>query len=397
MTGAISDILTAERLAAASARLQDLQGVARAGGCLLFGAGNNGRRLARALAASADAPKVHGFISDVAADQGREIEGLPVWSRAAALAAFGAGTLVVNCVFRADVTNSAIMGGLRDSGFHRVAALPAFSSAFGDFLPSFCGYGPVALFAAAAGRIAEAHDLLADAQSRSLFRTLLELRLSLDFSVPRDFDRRIYFPTLIDRRRLADNAGRVVFVDCGAYTGDTVEAFAAWNAGAAAHVIAIEPDPQSFRRLEEVAARTRSPQVAVTCINAAVGRQAGRIGFASQGNEASHIAPDAEATVALVAVDDALRDAGHAAGYVKYDVEGFEREAIAGTAEAIRRHAAPLAVSVYHKPEDFWELPLLLRDMQPDYEFYLREHGPDGVDTVLYALPRRGAASAFSR
>jgi hypothetical protein len=94
------------------------------------------------------------------------------------------------------------------------------------------------------------------------------------------------------------------------------------------------------------------------------------------------------ATVLLQSVDKALRERSLTASYVKYDVEGFERDAIAGTREAITRDGAALAVSVYHKPDDLWDIALLLRDMQPRYSFYLREHGPDGVDTVLYALTR---------
>ena len=93
-------------------------------------------------------------------------------------------------------------------------------------------------------------------------------------------------------------------------------------------------------------------------------------------------------TVALDSVDHALSERGLTATYVKYDVEGFEREAIAGTHTAITRDAAALAVSVYHRPDDLWDIPLLLQGLQPRYDFFLREHGPDGVDTVLYALRR---------
>lgn len=386
--GTLDPILSGDNLDAASRARLRIRDRVLAGGCLLFGAGNNGRQLARRLLSDPRSPAVHGFISDRPEDQARQIEGLRVYSREqAAMAGFGAEAIVVNCVYRADVTIGAVLAGLRRSGFSEPLSLPDLYCAFPDILPSIYGYGPPELFRDSAGRIAEAFALLADEPSRRVFRELLQQRLSLDFSVPRPVDPAIYFPALIDRDRLAGK-GPFAFVDCGAYNGDTVTAFAAWHRGPDAHVVAIEPDSASFAALEQIAATIRPRGIAVSCVNAAVGETSGRIGFQSLNNEASHIARDAETTVAMVSVDAVLTELGLAANLVKYDVEGFEREAIAGTRDAISRGSA-LAVSVYHKPDDLWDIPLLLRAMQPGYTFYLREHGPDGVDTVLYALPKQ--------
>jgi hypothetical protein len=89
--------------------------------------------------------------------------------------------------------------------------------------------------------------------------------------------------------------------------------------------------------------------------------------------------------IKMTTVDSTLRDLGLEASYVKYDTEGFEREAISGTTAAVSAGAS-LAISVYHKPRDLWEIPLLVSSMRPGFKLYLREHGPDGIDTVLYAL-----------
>lgn len=384
--GALDSILAGDALKAASDARLLTRADLLARGCLLFGAGNNGRQLARRLRSDARAPIVHGFISDRPEDQGRQVEGLQVFSREQALANFGATAIVVNCVYRADVTIGTVVAGLHKSGFTAILSLPDVYCAFPDILPSIYGYGTPELFRDSAGSIAQAYHLLADEHSRRVFRELLQQRLLLDFSTPRPVDPGIYFPALIDRDRLAAS-GTFVFVDCGAYNGDTAKAFAAWHRGPGGHIVAIEPDPASFIALEEVAAALRPQGIAISCVNAAVGETSGRIGFQSLSNEASHISRDAESTVPMVSVDETLKRLGLRASLVKYDVEGFEREAIAGSRAAIRRGSA-LAVSVYHKPEDLWEILLLLQAMQPDYAFHLREHGPDGVDTVLYALPK---------
>lgn len=33
-----------------------------------------------------------------------------------------------------------------------------------------------------------------------------------------------------------------------------------------------------------------------------------------------------------------------------------------------------LAICVYHKPHDLWEIPKLILKLNPSYKFYLRQH-----------------------
>lgn len=383
----LSEILAPARLAEARQARADLRDLLAERGCLLFGPGTNGRRWAQLLAGSADAPAAHAFISDVAADLGRRIEGLEVLSRAEALARFGPDMPIINCVYRADVTLRQVMTGLHEGGFHQVWSLPHLSAAFPGVLPSTYGFGDVDVLASQVERIVDACCAFADEPSRDIFASLVAQRVSLDFSVERVVDPAIYFPDFLRRTDVASPGERLVFVDCGAYDGDTVEALARWAAGSEALAVALEPDPGSFARLQAVAARELG--VEVQCVQAAAGATGGHVRFLSLGNEASRVASEGEGEVVeLVTVDSILADLGVRADYVKYDVEGFERDAIAGTRQAIVEDRAALAVSVYHRPEDLWDILLELRELQPAYRFHLREHGPDGVDTVLYALAR---------
>ena len=62
--------------------------------------------------------------------------------------------------------------------------------------------------------------------------------------------------------------------------------------------------------------------------------------------------------------------------YIKYDVEGSERQAIIGSENAIRRSYPTLLVSLYHRNEDLFSLPLFLAERFPEYKgFYLRRFG----------------------
>lgn len=72
--------------------------------------------------------------------------------------------------------------------------------------------------------------------------------------------------------------------------------------------------------------------------------------------------------------------------FIKMDIEGAEYQAILGAKNMISKYTPRLAISVYHKPEDIWEIPLLIHSINPQYTFYLRHYSFYRTETVLYAL-----------
>ena len=72
--------------------------------------------------------------------------------------------------------------------------------------------------------------------------------------------------------------------------------------------------------------------------------------------------------------------------YIKMDIEGSELAALKGAENIIRTQKPKLAICVYHKPEDMWEIPSLLLEYCPDYKFYLRHYNCTAPETVLYAI-----------
>jgi FkbM family methyltransferase len=77
--------------------------------------------------------------------------------------------------------------------------------------------------------------------------------------------------------------------------------------------------------------------------------------------------------------------------FIKYDIEGAEKEALLGAAGIIGKKRPKLAICVYHKPEDIYELPRLVWEINTGYEFALRHYGEGGClyDTVMYAVAGR--------
>lgn len=74
--------------------------------------------------------------------------------------------------------------------------------------------------------------------------------------------------------------------------------------------------------------------------------------------------------------------------FIKMDVEGSVQDVLLGCKETIQAHHPKLAISVYHNYEDIWKIPQMIQEMDNTYKFYLRYYGGDLIPTeiILYAL-----------
>jgi len=87
----------------------------------------------------------------------------------------------------------------------------------------------------------------------------------------------------------------------------------------------------------------------------------------------------------LVSLDDTL--IGSPVNFLKMDIEGSELDALKGGVEFINKNKPLMAISVYHHPEDLWEIPFFIKENFPFYRFYLRLHGHMLNEIVLYCIP----------
>lgn len=60
-------------------------------------------------------------------------------------------------------------------------------------------------------------------------------------------------------------------------------------------------------------------------------------------------------------------------------------EALTGAEQLIKKYRPKLAICVYHKQEDLWKIPLLIKKMVPEYHIYLRHQSDYFYDTVMFA------------
>jgi FkbM family methyltransferase len=178
-----------------------------------------------------------------------------------------------------------------------------------------------------------------------------------------------------------------VFIDCGAYTGDTLELFLNQRGSTFTRFIALEPDPKNFATLQSFfATLPESTQARISCLPYASTDRRTSIRFNSGLEFSSRIDANAgNIEVAGVPLDEIC--AGLDVSYIKMDIEGAEPAAIEGARQILVRCAPIVAACVYHQQDHLWCLILQHHLINPDYRFFLRRYEDEYGDVVLYAVP----------
>ena len=179
-----------------------------------------------------------------------------------------------------------------------------------------------------------------------------------------------------------------VFVDCGCFDGSTCFNFAGWCGHKGYdHIYSFEADPKNYEKSKEVLSSLGKCDLYPYGTSDAKKK----VYFAADAFETSSIISreDAEKRnfegveeIETVALDDVL--AGKKVTFIKMDIEGAEYEALLGARKLIMENRPRMAISVYHKFEDFVTLADLVLQMHPDYRISYRHYAFDDLETVMY-------------
>ncbi len=188
-----------------------------------------------------------------------------------------------------------------------------------------------------------------------------------------------YFPDSVIRLEEGE-----VFVDCGAYHGESSIDFICQleHAGIKNYrkIVCVEADGENAEEIKKVLKEYKNVEI----IHAGVWDKAGVLHMNAGYGVGSRLAEDGADTVTVAAIDEILQ--GEEATYIKMDVEGAELRALYGAEKTIRTYRPKLAVCMYHKPEDLVTIPQYIYSIRDDYRFYIRNHSPYGIEMVLYAV-----------
>ncbi|HLW47004.1 MAG TPA: FkbM family methyltransferase [bacterium] len=356
------DALAARHPTLAPGRLRELA---------IVGAAGEGRRLAALCEEHAIA--VRAVADDDPAKQGMRIASAAVVPTAG-LAALDRSIPVVIASHR--VLRAA--AGPRRLGFANVAPFAALQVLRPERFPPHMFYAGLLedLFAHRA-RYAALAARLYDDGSRAVLDAVLGFRLTLDAELLRAVvDESLYFAA-----GLLTYGPGTVYVDAGAFDGDSIRAFIDRAGGRFGRVLAFEPDPATFRRLAE----NFADESRVQAFPMGLHRQGGVLHFMSDASRGARLVDQGGAPVPVAALDDVLQ--GGPVDVVKMNIEGAEIDALVGAAASIRRWAPALLIATYHRPSDLWRVPETVEEIRSGYRLFLRQHDGGIIETVLYALP----------
>lgn len=187
--------------------------------------------------------------------------------------------------------------------------------------------------------------------------------------------------TYFDLEYLKPADGKEIFLDVGGFDGKTTMYFSQWCKKDAFSYI-FEPDQNNINKCHY---NLRDEQIDYQMIPKGAWSSEGTLQFCMKGAASSRITEDGEASIPVTTIDKEMSD--KKVTYIKMDIEGAEREALLGAQKTIMCHTPKLAVSVYHKPQDIWEIPAIILQYHPSYRLFLRHYTLFSEDTVLYALP----------
>jgi FkbM family methyltransferase len=224
-----------------------------------------------------------------------------------------------------------------------------------------------------------ARSLLKDDSSRNIFDKLIRFKLSQDLS---------YLVGFIENRSnqyfdlfFLDDFEIESFVDIGSFDGsNSIEFIKKYQNYNSVHVF--EPEVSNYEKCIEVLDSFRD----VKLYNLALGETSGKRRFSGKG-DTGRISLEGAIEVPISTLDE-IQFSENAKFYMKVDVEGHEKEVIAGGINFIRTRHPLIAIAAYHKVNDVWQIPNLVLSIRNDYEVYLRNYSETIYESILYFVPK---------
>lgn len=204
-----------------------------------------------------------------------------------------------------------------------------------------------------------------------------------------------------------------VYVDGGAFTGDTIETFLRAVDGKFKQIHSFEPSHEQNNKIRARLTKLQdsylkslassitlhekglwdspaflefNPSQIVDFFGSAVPVQAQSAHIVDSGI-VSHIYDEkteknVSTKVPVTSIDEATN---LEATFIKLEIEGSELRALQGAAKTIERNRPKMAISMYHKPEDLVSLTNYVSCTEQRYKFGFRQHNPLCPDAmVLY-------------
>lgn len=169
-----------------------------------------------------------------------------------------------------------------------------------------------------------------------------------------------------------------VFIDAGAYDGDSLEGFLRWVDGREYKAYALETSAYmcGLLKAKQIPNVEVVNRAAWNCEEALISTDT------SRGSNVLGIG-EKESDLYGAAIDSMV-DGGKVT-FIKMDIEGAELKALEGAKNTIKRYHPKLAICIYHRPTDIYDIGRYILELNPDYKLHIRHYTAGTGETVLYA------------
>lgn len=348
---------------------------------VLFGAGGLGKKTLAGLRSIGIEPRA--FADNNPNLWGKEISGVQVMSLEEAATKFGQNSVFIITIWKGEAVDTMAerYQQLKKLGCAKIVPFGFLYWKYSDiFVPHYAFDMPHKVFEQAQD-VLNVFSLWEDEASRHEYLAQIKWRIFMDFdSLSAPVSHEIYFPN-----DLVSISPDELFIDCGAYDGDTIRSLLSTQKGYSGKIIAFEPDPANFKQLEQfVWELSEGIKERVNVYPFAIGARKSKVRFEASGTEASAVG-SGNFEVDCVTLDEVLRE--YKPTYIKMDIEGSEIDALEGAQNTITQNLPVLAICSYHHQDHLWRIPKLIHSYADEYRFFLRPHLLEVWDLVCYAIP----------
>lgn len=274
--------------------------------------------------------------------------------------------VVLDCVYVADQVEEQLL----EMGYKGDIIWLSYSIAKTD--PSV-----VQLYKNNISNIERIYDFLEDDLSKETLYTYLTILNTGDIERWRNVNGDSKYK-LIDRSIL-DYTGEQVFIDVGAFTGDTLSRFLEINQGDYKEIICIEPDSKNYKSLTENVKDMNINNVRL--LNNAVDKERRVVSFGDGRSESCEVEENGDAQIEAITLDSLNIDFGRIT--VKISTNGYDLNVLQGGMDMIRNYKPQIAT--YASGQLLWKIPLWLKNIVPEYKIYLRHYGVGRQAMIYYA------------
>ena len=172
-----------------------------------------------------------------------------------------------------------------------------------------------------------------------------------------------------------------IVIDCGTCFGETAIWFLRCGAS---KVYSFEIDVDNLQVLENY---VNTPNIKI--VRYALGSTPGELWYTPDVNNAGagQVSSKQQANsihVSVTTIDSFCKEMSITPSFIKMDIEGSEYDALLGAKNIIASLKPKLAICLYHKLDDMWRIPLLIKQLVPEYKIYCKKNHPF-CEFVMYA------------